>query len=122
MTRVTHRADLRVWLVLSLVLHTFLLALPGRLIETVFPARPEVVCGMPADLTPDFEDIAISVIRMSREPSPAPVEARIAEDVDPDMGPQPPQLPAATPVLRSAGDTATPTPAWTPASSLRSRA
>ena len=74
MTRSTHRPGLRRWLMISLLLHSCLLALPGGFLETVFPARVAPIHTAITDLTPDFEDIAISVIAMSGEPAAVPAE------------------------------------------------
>ncbi len=74
MTRLTHRPSLRRWLMISLLLHSCLLALPGGFLETVFPARIAPIPIAITDLTPDFEDIAISVIAMSGQPTAAPAE------------------------------------------------
>lgn len=101
MTRVRHRGGLCAWIVVSLVLHSFLLALPGRFIETVFPTKHEAVHDMPTDLTPDFEEIAISVVRMPGEPAPLPAEIMIADDTEPSvaMEPSQPSAPEAGPPL-----------------------
>ncbi len=74
MIRPAARPSLRLWLMVSLLLHSCLLALPGGFIETVFPSRTAPVRTAVADLTPDFEDIAMGVIAMSEEPAVEPPE------------------------------------------------
>jgi protein TonB len=70
-----------------------MLALPGRLLDAVFPAKPEAVPGVQADLTPDFEEIAFSVLRLPREPVIVPPEISISEVADLSVVPEPPQAP-----------------------------
>jgi hypothetical protein len=75
MTRLTHRPGLRLWLMVSLLLHSCLLALPGGFLERVFPARTAPVQALITDLTPDFEEMSISIIAMSGEPAIAAEES-----------------------------------------------
>jgi hypothetical protein len=70
-----------------------MLALPGRLLEAVFPAKPETVPGLQADLTPDFEEIAFSVLRLPREPVIVPPEISFSEVADLPVIPEPPRAP-----------------------------
>ena len=97
MTRLTYRPSLRIWLVVSLFLHSCLLALPGGFLETVFPARTAPANTATTDLTPDFEDLAISVITMSGEPTVAPAETWEPEEAATDAPVEPlgPSVPAA---------------------------
>jgi protein TonB len=95
--RLRRRSErLYVWLALSLVLHSFLLALPASLIELVFPPKPQEVFTAPADLTPDFEAIAISLISVGGEVMPQTFEPTPAEEDQPAvLGP--PRPPGAGP-------------------------
>jgi hypothetical protein len=69
------------WLLVSLLFHSCLLALPSRFLERIFPTQTPSVETVPTDLTPDFEEMAISVVTMSGEPAAATLEAWEPEDV-----------------------------------------
>jgi protein TonB len=84
--------DLRIWLALALVLHSCLFAVPSGIVEAIFPTRPEAQEGPPADLTPDFEDIAIRVMPLPHEETPASPEVALAEVTGPQAAPVPPQV------------------------------
>jgi hypothetical protein len=80
MTGPTHTDRLYRWLVVSLLLHSCLLALPGGFLETLFPPKTASVETAATDLTPDFEDMAISIITMSVAPTAAALDAWEPED------------------------------------------
>jgi len=71
------------WLVLSLLIHSCLLALPSGFLETLFPPRTAPSETAPTDLTPDFDAMAISIISMPGEPGAASAEAGETEDAVP---------------------------------------
>ena len=79
----THNVRLYRWIFVSLLLHSCLLALPSGFLERAFPPRTEPLETEPADLTPDFEEIAISIIAMSGEPAAATLEAWEPEEAAP---------------------------------------
>jgi hypothetical protein len=80
MMTLSHRPCLYRWLVISILLHSCLLALPGGFLDKMFPPRTESADTRAMDLTPDFEDLAISVITMPGQPASTPVEAWEADE------------------------------------------
>jgi protein TonB len=90
MTGLTHRTSLHKWLVVSLLLHSCLLALPVAFLEVLFPTKPEQAPTEARDLTPDFEDMAISIMSVPRESAALAEETSESEEMIADMPPEPP--------------------------------
>jgi hypothetical protein len=61
---------------ISLAAHIILLLLPAGIFQTVFPRRTSGLVGTSRDLTPDFAEVAISVLR-----PPAGSVVEVAEEV-----------------------------------------
>jgi hypothetical protein len=53
-----------VWLALSALLHCALVFLPIDVLDAIFPRGTPVPVGTPADLVPDFADLALAVIQL----------------------------------------------------------
>jgi outer membrane biosynthesis protein TonB len=87
MTRVRRKSDLRLWLMVSLLLHSLMLALPARLFQVVFPEESVEVGYGSSDLTPDFQEIAFGVVEI---PVEVPLPTPPAEETEPaDKAPVP---------------------------------
>ena len=80
MTGPVHTVRLYRWLLVSALLHSCLLALPQGFLETLLPPRTLPHETAATDLTPDFEDMAISIITMPGTPTAALLEAYEPEE------------------------------------------
>jgi hypothetical protein len=80
MTGPVHTVRLYRWLFVSILIHSCLLALPRGFLQTLFPARTMPFETSGRDLTPDFEDIALSVVTMSGKQAVLPVETQEMEE------------------------------------------
>ena len=76
MSRKRAKTNLCRWIAVSLAAHIILLLLPADIFQAVFPRRATGPGGTARDLTPDFAEVAISILR---PPSGPAVE--VAEEV-----------------------------------------
>jgi hypothetical protein len=68
MTRRRAKASITRWIILSVLIHVTLLLLPMHLFRVIFPKEGVAPYGLPKDLTPDFSEVALSIIQVPQGP------------------------------------------------------
>ena len=63
MSRRRAKTNLYRWIAISLAAHIILLLLPAEIFRTIFPRRAAGPGGTLRDLTPDFAEVAIAILR-----------------------------------------------------------
>ena len=102
MSRKRSKTNLYRWVAISLAAHIFLLLLPAHIFQVIFPLRAVGLGGRIRDLTPDFAEVAIAILR----PPAGPV-VEVAEEVFDEVEEVeeiPPGIPSTAPSAESSGD------------------
>ncbi len=68
MSRKRARRNLHRWVAISLAAHIILLLLPAHIFQVIFPRGHGGSSGCLRDLTPDFADVAIAILRLPAGP------------------------------------------------------
>jgi len=90
------------WIAISLAAHIILLLLPAHIFQTVFPRRAPRLGGGLRDLTPDFAEVAIAILRLPAGPVVEVVE-EVFEEVE-EVEEIPESVPSAALSRESSGD------------------
>lgn len=102
MSRRRPPSNLYKWIAISLAAHVILLLLPAHIFEAIFFQRTGGFSGGSRDLTPDFADIALSVLNLPsgpvvQVPAEQPDETAEAEEAPLPSGPPSGSPPADSP-------------------------
>lgn len=103
MRRARQRVDLRIWLMVSLLLHSLMLTLPGRVFRVVFPEESVKAGYVSTDLTPDFREIALGIVEIPAEVPPIALPTDEAEPADLPPAPEEAGNPAGDQASRGTG-------------------
>jgi len=101
-SRKRSKTNLYRWIAISLAAHIILLLLPAHIFQAIFPRRPAGLGGRVRDLTPDFAEVAIAILRLPAGPV-VEVAEEVFEEAE-EVEEIPPGIPSAAPSTESSGD------------------
>jgi len=102
LSRKRAKTNLFRWIAISLAAHIILLLLPAHIFQVIFPRRAAGLGGGLRDLTPDFAEVAIAVLRLPAGPVVEVVE-EVFEEVE-EVEEIPESVPSAALSRESSGD------------------
>ncbi len=102
MSRKRARRNLHRWVAISLAAHIILLLLPANIFQAIFPRGHPSSSGSLRDLTPDFAEVAIAILRIPAGPFVEVPEEEF-EDLE-EIEEIPSGVPSAAPPRESTGE------------------
>jgi hypothetical protein len=91
------RGELYKWVAISVAIHVILLLLPAHIFQALFPPRHGGTGGGLRDLTPDFAEVAIAILRVPAGPVLEMPEAEVELEAISEIDETPQGRPASNP-------------------------